>query len=594
MKLNTVELLSFFSLIHFYVQPVDASALLIEVFKEIFDNELDLCYIINKHPDIDIINQALMASEVNFVSKSYTHLTKKNSTANCEQYLMISSDTSDFIQMYEKEIKTFRFRPHKNLLLIYEHCSEENMKEISKISAINGLHLITLQLIHVYDKFKLWREDKIVVDLINFRSRLELSEGSSVKPQLNLSLAKWNPSLYPNEFRIALFDCVPYVFLDESFEPVNGIEYQLIKEITKKWRKELLVLGDDASKRRNEWRAVYNTVSNGTADLGACSIWQMFLDYEALDFANSFQQVCLTFIVPKPHLLPKISFFFHSFQLLLWILMILLLLLVGILMIFIEKFHRKNQNANLDAGKSFLYAVRIFAQSGIPKSSIMSFLSMRIFVMAWIISCLIISNYYSAGLTSDVTKPRYTNPTNTIKEMIDHKINFNIGLPEMAKFFQLENVETLANLRKMMRMKERYKDLDNSTAIFVKVLRRYICDLETMPDYKKKYFKLLSDCRGDCIANYYIGFIFQKNSPYTEVFEKEFLRFSENGLYNNWVEGINYLYKKELDPFFSTYTDVDSQSIYIDLPQFQGVFILLAVGYVVSVVIFYLEYSHFM
>lgn len=370
----------------------------------------------------------------------------------------------------------------------------------------------------------------------------------------------------------------------ENGEVYDGVEYKIIEEITKGWPKKYenvknLIPG------RYDWGIIHDSVIYGKSDLAGCSQWQMFLVNKSIDYAYQYQQTCLTFLVPKPQLLPKITFTFQSFQLKIWLLTIFLVTLVSILMSFLNWLHHKVANIEtFDVGAVILKSFGIFAQVSVPEPPLL-LNSLRILLLAWCFTCLLLSTYYAAGMTSNLTSPRYTNNIKTIDDMINQQIHYYLKNNYFEDYFRTLNTTKFDALANLGRIGDRFSKLGIKTCVIVKVLgRNYVCDLETMANNLRKYYKVIDEC----IGNYYTGFVLKLNSPFTKLFEKQLMRFSEIGLFDYWIKNVSFTNERDQERFFTTYID-EPEYILIDLELIQGVFIFLCIGYLASVLVFVIE-----
>lgn len=117
-------------------------------------------------------------------------------------------------------------------------------------------------------------------------------------------------------FRVSLFECPPFViYVDEQ---LDGIEYRIIKEISKSWK--LHVNRRDYSENiSNPWSTVIEDVVQDYSDLAMCSIWQKNTNYSVIDFSHEYSSLCATFLVPKPTLINPATYLFLPLNRLVWI-----------------------------------------------------------------------------------------------------------------------------------------------------------------------------------------------------------------------------------------------------------------------------------
>lgn len=110
----------------------------------------------------------------------------------------------------------------------------------------------------------------------------------------------------------------------------------------------------------------------------------------------------------------------------------------------------------------------------------------------------------------------------------------------------------------------------------------YVCDVEMLCQEKRKPLKVL----GECFGKYYIGFVMQKNSPFTEIFNKFSFLFTEYDLLKYWYR-VSTKEVKAQEILFQTY--LHEEEALIELSKLKGSFYFLGFAYFVSVLVFMLE-----
>lgn len=117
-------------------------------------------------------------------------------------------------------------------------------------------------------------------------------------------------------FRISLFECPPFVIYVNN--ELDGIEYRIIKEISKSWK--LHVNRRDFSENISDpWSAVIDDVVKDSSDIAMCSIWQTNINYSVIDFSFEYSSLCATFLVPKPALVNPSEYLYLPLNKLVWV-----------------------------------------------------------------------------------------------------------------------------------------------------------------------------------------------------------------------------------------------------------------------------------
>lgn len=122
--------------------------------------------------------------------------------------------------------------------------------------------------------------------------------------------------IHNTTFRISLFECPPFVIYVDDY--LDGIEYRIIKEISKSWKLHVnhRDFSDDIS---DPWSAVIDDVVRDVSDVAMCSIWQTNINYSIIDFSHEYSSLCATFLVPKPTLVNPSEYLYLPLSKVVWI-----------------------------------------------------------------------------------------------------------------------------------------------------------------------------------------------------------------------------------------------------------------------------------
>lgn len=123
-------------------------------------------------------------------------------------------------------------------------------------------------------------------------------------------------------------------------------------------------------------------------------------------------QVCVTFLVPKPNLLPEAAYVFQPLHLTLWILIVVAVILTCFVVRFLTYVGERNQinSGSMKFSDSIipiLYGIRIFTMGSVKRRIPSGLTYLRIMFLAFAFTCLCLSTAYSAGFASSLTYPRY-------------------------------------------------------------------------------------------------------------------------------------------------------------------------------------------
>lgn len=339
----------------------------------------------------------------------------------------------------------------------------------------------------------------------------------------------------------------------------------------------------------NPWGQVLTMVEERKSDMAGCSQFITNVLTRNIDFTINPNQICLTFLVPKAQPSPATTFLIQPFYMDVWICLVSSILFIIVLWnIIIHLVHPIEIDTIVPIDRTIISIniLRIYTAGVVffPRSLNMSQANKLFF--AWLlIHSLLMYTYYSAGLSSIMSIPRLTKRINTLQDMVDYKITYQ-GTNYTVSNFLFINSTLFSDLAHLYRTGERLETpLDGTTALIVKTLENsYVTDIEGFDLDKLKHYKALKECLG----NYYMGFVLQKNSPFTVRFDSIINRVIESGISSKWLQEIIYMRKKYQDLFFSSYLE----SIYyttITSERLYGGFILLAMGHLISIIVFIFE-----
>lgn len=580
--------------IHLLVVIISSSALLgtgyvnntvtifSEIIKEVFRNKI-ICYINDDNSLNHLMEKALVNAEINVISIAYNNMKHITIDLPCTGYIVTVLDGNDFLRYYSKQREnTFVFKPWKRLLLMYEKPPRrfEELRAPVVNSAIDIL-LIELPLrnntsnlfdsssyneISVKSLYKnstilSWHSDRREIDWTKFEA------------------IKWTPT--KENVKVSFFHCPPFMYVNGNGTVTNGLEYHVIKEVIKYVPIKPMLLESEF------WSEASGLVERNLSDIAVCSQWHISSRGKNIDFTYPLRQVCCTFLVKKPTLLPDSTFIFQPLQAAVYLLTIIMLMVVFLLFILANYVYRdyKDVSHPPDFILQLLYLTRILSMGGVTNLPIILCTHAKFLLGLWYLYCVIFSTCYSAGMTSCLTDPRYTNNIDTLQNMVDYRIQWFAMDTSLRDYFGTIDTTLFTSLANLYVRKHRVLERTETSAIAVKTIeRRYVTDIDDLPNEARKYYKTLSDC----VGTYYIGFVLQKNSPLTRLFDKTIIRLVESGIHDIWVKRVLEESNQFQQVFFSNY--IEDSRVYVNVKKIQGAFYLLGVGYVLSLVCFLIEF----
>lgn len=130
------------------------------------------------------------------------------------------------------------------------------------------------------------------------------------------------------------------IFFFRIIDEIDGTEYRFINEVTKNWNKTLN-FRDFSRTKISPYLQVMNDLSNRSSDLAMCSIWMLGKYYRNYDLTTFYDQVCTTYLVPKPKKLNEASAIYTALNTSVWLLFLFFFLLSAILLTFISKLEKR-------------------------------------------------------------------------------------------------------------------------------------------------------------------------------------------------------------------------------------------------------------
>ncbi|KAJ8923409.1 hypothetical protein NQ315_001967 [Exocentrus adspersus] len=128
----------------------------------------------------------------------------------------------------------------------------------------------------------------------------------------------------------------------------------------------------------------------------------------------------------------------------------------------------KGTDQKPDFSSQYFYLTRILSMGGIPNLPVLRLMSTQFLVGFWCLFCVIFSTYYSAGMTSCLTNPRYTDNIKTIEDMVETKTQWFTQHDDYKKHLESINTSLFTALAKLHVRKHRILDRTEKTAIIVK------------------------------------------------------------------------------------------------------------------------------
>lgn len=507
----------------------------------------------------------------------------------CSQHIILMEEADSFDKLAPRETLLKIFKPWTRIIFIFSH--PPNLSSFYEI-AINemAIQIITIEILKIIDvrkDLKLIEEYKITIKNLNRNKEFTITNFDKQIKIPKFKSSRWVPKFSGNSsISIVLFECPPYVIMSRN-GTLDGTEMIIIRETLKNVPYHYVLPPND-NEDGGLWFTSSKLVESGKKDMTVCSRWPITSINKSLDYTKSTNQACVTFLVKKPTLLPDAFFMFQTFEYQVFILSYFVLGLTPVIVTIIQKVYNDLFNQKtLDAGRHTMDMFRIFTGGSIVFKKVYILFSAKIILLFWLVFCLLLATYYSAGITSTSTKPRVVNVVNTLEDLVKYKIRWKLSNDDFQRdLYKMEN-PLFDALAKLYVKGKRIEDRTSTSAIFVKVIQKtFVNDIDNLPQDEQKYYKALTDC----IGIYEGVFFLKKNSPLTELFNRSITRFVESGIAEFLLRGFiaNMVGVRGHRTFFTNYVD---NRIYsnIGMSKLVGPMALLVSGLMLSTVTFLIE-----
>ncbi|KAJ6643303.1 hypothetical protein Bhyg_08262, partial [Pseudolycoriella hygida] len=540
-----------------------------------------------------------------FVDESVPNVAKKKSTRFCGHFLIILKNVfslQPFLSCVQNNATFLTFFPFSKLYFMfvekkYRLVEPQTWKEISNFFYTN------------YQFGFAYEFDATTKD-VKLRDFLTLNRTHGHKIKSNLFHPFVNRRDNRKEFRLSFYNCSPFIiYVDEDNFSFNGIEYQLVREITKNW-KIRYILRDESKTGISPWITMFDDLKNRTADIAMCSIWISVFD-DKYDVSGYYNHECNTLLIPKPKRLSEMTAIYKSLSGKVWLTFGLLFSATGFLLWSTAMVGIGDRSAYVSLSRTFLEIMNIATLHGVNTLRQQQ-ISVKILLMSWIIVCSLFGICYTTVYTSRLSKPGYTKVIDTIEDFIENGMKcftfemLNFGFKHFidmlwgshhsyADFQSSLSASSNPAYHELNRRIVVFQNNDEAKAALASGKFGVYAGLSN-----DKYFvtydwneqlNLLSSfrlMRKACIFNYYTVFALQKFSPYTEIFSHYALQFQEHGITQFWFSKV-YRDKVWLNKFLENYPKENNEPTVLRFVGISGILLLLFVGHILSTVVFTYE-----
>lgn len=529
----------------------------------LFKNQFNCIYLA-----YNIINELKGVEESLMKSESSTIIVR-NETVNffedafyCINYVLIANDFSaikSVLNKYETRIKS-----HRSFFIIVKKGQKEDKIYLRNYGISNGL-VIT----YVYIKSNAIVYKKIIKHW-NIKSYFEMNQ---------------------NPFQIYAFDIYPYLIVDKKGKICNGVDHKILSHILSNISYTYVL---PKNKTKNLWTLGLDYVKEKKVNVAVGSHWIIKINRGEIDHTYPYSESCLSLLIPKPNLLSRVCFVFHPLQLTLWE-SIAAILLLNMLICYIlsGKIIKLNYTIE-DPIKIYLYLLQVATLNSLNRFVHIKG-PFKIIIVSWSVVCLLLSTAYSGGFTSSLTYPRLSKPINTLQDLIDSNIRIVTFPGDIKNDFATSSNRLLRRLSDSINFSEDSKDINekletgNYATKVVILGKNSLMEIEYLNEYNRRRLRVMKDC----FSQYSVVMALSKNSPFTEVFNKELSRLLEHGFIKFWFEDMKKYSKFNFDLFYELYSfyEIELRKP-LGIENLQGIFLLLVLGFSISFCLFVLEITY--
>ncbi|XP_034252812.1 glutamate receptor [Thrips palmi] len=290
----------------------------------------------------------------------------------------------------------------------------------------------------------------------------------------------------------------------------------------------------------SSWRGgTLGAVAKGDADL-SLNVWVQLDQSRVVDFTTPTRISCLTFMVPRPHILGSTAdAVFQPLDKLVWSAWLLSIVVVTVAARLLDRTARRV--GAVTAGgfgsllDSFLVLLGLALVAYVPPSKA-SLGPQRHLITWWVVYSVLMTTAFSSGLIAHLTMLSFEPPINSAKEIVDHGLTWaSTYVPNFHVMLNLENASE-------KRLADGMRLVDPQSWEPTVASGRFVVHGQKMDSF---YFFWVGGNLGaetlgkmrlmrSCLAQYPVAIAVAKNSPLLEPFSRAIERIREAGLIEYW------------------------------------------------------------
>ncbi|XP_014243755.1 glutamate receptor-like isoform X1 [Cimex lectularius] len=497
----------------------------------------------------------------------------------------------------DRQYPTFFFMPNSEKSIAEEIFNLRDTERIANILVAEYNNSTDWPVLLFTNNFRqsvgtLGRNGKIFLDRWNAERRFENDE-----------------NLFPNklqdlggkEFRVMAFTYLPYVNID----PLDGIEVRVTMEFCKKLNCTLQIVDDGglwgSIQGNGSGDGLVGMVYKDEADIGVGGSYLWLENHFYTDFSSTYLYAAATLLVPKPKPLSGWRVPFLPFSWPMWFIIILSILMAALLMYIITALLKKipRFTQEVKRKKQFVtYTDSFFRVLGMavmqqPTQSLVQNSPLKHLLTAFEFFFLIITVYYSAGLSSFLTVPQLMIPIDTFHQLAASNLKWIAN--HEAWIYSIQHVDD----PEVQTVVKNFRIMTGQTLIEKAQTGKYGVGIERLP---AGHFVELPHITETIIDKSHVmkenlfgsplTFIMRKGSPYLENFNKIVNNLVDSGILLFWEAEVARRFlttRKQIALSLARSSHLKSGPKILTLGHIQGAFIVYGTGMILATIIFVVE-----
>lgn len=198
----------------------------------------------------------------------------------------------------------------------------------------------------------------------------------------------------------------------------DGIDYRIFYEVGKRWNIKWNIFVPTPSSTDSIISMVQD-LANGVADLSLCRFSLILEQYTQMDMGIAYENHNVKFLVPVPTLIDDAAAIDKSLTAPLWAAFICSLILLGILLTILQKFHENpnKRKPNCAWFESVFYLISIATRHSIKY--LPTQMPIRYILLSWMLVSLAIRTGYSMSYLSMLTSPKFSDPVDAVEQFVE-------------------------------------------------------------------------------------------------------------------------------------------------------------------------------